>query len=286
MARAVLPRLGYELIGEGQGWLSFRDYRVFPRRVPTALSPPAHDPYVRPIRIPLTKIVSRIGFSHARGGWHPFVETLREYVDNPSLEYEDSTLARVYERYRPSSVHEVLLDHIDTPLQPFASWPPVVNLFRWVWAHNLHSVRRILKESEGAGRDRAWTHFGPHSLAYGKREFARIVGTYDSIREKGWSSEWHGAPLVDGYFLVRGDDYRFVLLQGNHRVAALNVLGHEHLDVSVRRFHPAVVDYAELERWTSAHGGLYSPELVTHLFEMLFTETGLAKARRHGLLRR
>jgi hypothetical protein len=271
-------------VGEGTSWRHARDYRLVRRRLPASLPWGDVDPYITPVRVPLERIVSRVGFSHARDGWHPFVEAIREYEADRALRFEDSTLARLYERYRPANVHEVLLDHLATPLEPFCDWPPVVNLVRWVWAHNRHSVARILRESDAAGPDRAWTHYGPHTREYGERELARIVSTYESIRGGGFDAAAYEARRMDGYFLTRGEEYRFVLLHGNHRVAALNVLGYEHVDVHARRFHPAVVDEGELQRWTVAGGGLYSGELVTNLFDMLFTETGRKKARRHGLV--
>jgi hypothetical protein len=281
--RPFLSRLGYELVGEG-GWRHLADYRAFPTRLPVLLEEQPTDPYRTAFRVRLDDVTTRTGFSHGPEGWHPFVETLREYMADPGLRYENSTLARVYARYQPATTQEVLLDHIETPIEPFCRWPPDVNLFSWVWAHTPYSARRILNEVRDRGEDRAWRVFGPHSLEYGRKEFHRIIRVYESIKSEGFETEKHEGRPIDGYFLVRGDRYRFVLLHGNHRVAALKTLGYSEVNVRIRRSHPAVVDQAQLHRWSIGGGGLYPEETATALFEMLFTESGRSKAFRMGLI--
>jgi hypothetical protein len=63
-------------------------------------------------------------------------------------------------------------------------------------------------------------------LRQGMHRFARAVLFSNCRRLSGLDVAAHPARRMDGYFLTCGHDYRFVLLPGNHRVAALNILGY------------------------------------------------------------
>ncbi|MEJ8800546.1 hypothetical protein [Pontibacter sp. H249] len=275
-------QFGYELVGEGALWKR-SNYKLFHRKLPHFIHNRSEDPYTIPFKISLRTVTSRLGFSYANDGWHPFVQTLKEYEQNPELRYEDSTLAKLYERYCPRNVHEVLLDHISVPLKPFCDWPPKNHLIRWVWALNHTSVRKSLKFFNNNGDEDGWIFFGPHTPEYGQREFNRLIGVYESIKKNGYRTGLAGVDPVNGYFLKYRDKTRFVLLQGNHRISALKALGYTEVEVLVRRGHPAVVDREHLLRWTEGGGGIYSDEVVTHLFDALFQETGVQKAKRYNL---
>lgn len=282
-ARTIARRMGYELVGEGGGLWDFPKYKFFPRTLPDIINTGTEDPYYIPIKIDITTITSRLGFSYAKDGWHPFVETLKEYAENPDLCYEDSTLARLYNQYCPANVHEVLLDHLETPLKPFCDWPPSNELFRWIWALNKNSVRSILKRLKDSPDKSGWIFFGPHNQEYGEKEFQRLINVYNSIKKKGFQHELSETEPVNGYFLKKGTKLRFVLLQGNHRVSALQALGHTEINVLIREGHPAVIDRAELQRWTKDGGGIYPSHLPNRLFDTMFDESGLQKANRYGL---
>ena len=275
-------KFGYELVGE-IGATNLLDCRFFPRKLSFPGLRSNEDPYKEPFRVKMNLITSRVGFSYADEGWHPFVETLKEYAENKSLKYEDSTLAFVYEKYCPRNVQEVLLDHLEEPLEPFCSWPPVNDLLRWVWALNTSSAKSYLRHAKKRQQEEGWIYFGPHSPEYGKKEFTRLISVYNSIEAKGYQSELTTKDPVNGYFLKNEDNLRFVLLQGNHRVAALNALGYSDVDVVIRKGHPAVVDRKDLKKWTRDFGGIYSSYLVRVLFDTLFSQTGTEKALRLGL---
>ena len=275
-------RLGYELVGE-IGASNLFGYRFFPRKLPFT-GKNNEDPYKQPFSVNLNSITSRIGFSYADEGWHPFVETLKEYIQNKNLKYEDSSLALVYQKYCPKNVQEVLLDQIKEPVVPFCEWPPANDLLRWVWALNTSSVKSYLRYVKKKKEAEGWIFFGPHSPEYGKKEFNRLVKVYDSIGANGYQKELAEQDPVNGYFLKSGDDFRFVLLQGNHRVSALKALGYSEVSAVIRKGHPAVIDRNDLKQWTKSFGGMYSAFLVQSLFDNLFIQTGKEKAIRLGII--
>lgn len=282
-ARFLARKTGYELVGEGNSWHQLFEHRLFPRKLPDLIHTGPEDPYYKPLRIAVNSITSRIGFSYAEDGWHPFVETLKEYAHDPHLRYEDSTLSRLYRQYCPRNAQEVLLDHIQSPIKPFCDWPPSYELISWVWTLNESGVRSRLGKLKSSPSAGGWILFGPHTHAYGKKEFTRLIGVYESIKNNGYKSGGSGIDPVNGYFLKEGANVRFVLLQGNHRVSVLKAMGYPDVDVLIRQGHPAVIDRENLSEWTDACGGIYPSLLTEQLFETLFTETGLRKAQRYGL---
>ncbi len=275
---------GYELVGEGGSWLNFANYKLFPRSLPGSIKKGDEDPYHAPFKVDITTIRSRVGFSYQEDGWHPFVETLKEYAADPGLDYQDSTLARLYTKYCPRNVQEVLLDHFQTPLKPFCDWPPTNEFIRSVWTLGKPGVDSFMKIQWKQPISAGWIFYGPHDSAYGEREFRRLISVYESIKNKGYNSGLTNLDPVNGYFLKRGKEVRFVLLQGNHRVSVLKALGYKQVEVVIRKGHPALIDRDELHRWTEKGGGIYSASLVRNLFDTLFDSSGSEKAQRLGLL--
>ena len=282
-ASTLARRMGYELVGEGGEWWDFPNYKFYPRNLSNLMNPGPENPYDVPFKIDITIITSRLGFSYAKDGWHPFLKTLEEYSQNPDLRYQDSTLARLYRQYCPANVQEVLLDNHKLPLHPICDWPPSNELIRWIWALNKGSVRTILKRLKNSPASPGWIFFGPHKQEYGEKEFQRLIKVYNSIKKNGFQKELSETDPVNGYFLKKGTKLRFVLLQGNHRVSVLRSLGYSEIKVLIRKGHPAVIDRAELHRWTEKGGGIYPSQLPIKLFDALFDESGLQKANRYDL---
>lgn len=282
--RYLARKTGYELVGEGESWNDMLGYRLFSRKLPEIINNESKDPYRTPLSVPIISMTSRVGFSYAEDGWHPFVQTLKEYIENPDLCYEDSSLARLYNQYCPQNMQEVLLDHIETPQKPFCDWPPKYEFITWFWVLNKRNTVLYQNNLKSKPNSDGWIFFGPHTQEYGRKEFQRLIGVYESVKHKGYQQELTDMDSVNGYFLKKGTDIRFVLLQGNHRVSALKVLGYREVSVLVRKAHPAVIDHANLYKWTKEGGGIYSLSVVENMFETLFNRSGLQKAQRYGLV--
>lgn len=224
----------------------------------------------------LRDMTTRIGFSFANDGWHPFVQTLKEYEANPDLTYENSTLFRLYRQFQPKNLQEVLLDGIDFPLVPICTWPPSNLLLKKIWTIKKEEVSEPWKNGRNS---QAWIYFGPHGREYGQWEFHRLIAVYESIKSNGYDPILSRKTPVDGYFLQKGAVKRFVLLQGNHRVAALKVLGYSWVEARFRPGHPQVIHWDQLNNGS----GVLPTYILKQFFLMLFQENGLKKAQRYGL---
>jgi hypothetical protein len=102
-------------------------------------------------------------------------------------------------------------------------------------------------------------------IVEGKHEFDRLITTFRSIRANGYRP--HDFAPITGYFIGSGDDFRFVVGSGNHRMAALAALGARRVNVALHS-HPAVVPLSQLTRWTVGHGGLFAPDTAHALFAL------------------
>jgi len=88
---------------------------------------------------------------------------------------------------------------------------------------------------------------------------------------------------VTGHFQTRGDDYRFILGHGNHRAAALSVLGYPQIGVRLREPHPPVVAMSDLARWTTRRGGLLDMAEAEEVFARFFRDDSRQRAEALGI---
>jgi hypothetical protein len=268
--------LGVDLLrSAGDRRWSLRTHRI---RLPAAHQRPFLPPSAT-FDIPVELATTDTGFAYR--GWHPYVETLREYLADPSLRYEGSTLARLHRNFQPANLEEVLFEDGSLRLTPLDRWPPRMYFLRAIWTLNPWLVRQALANFPLDER-RGWLYFGPTSAATGETDLKRLICAYENVERDGLLTGPAIAPL-DGYFLSSGHSYRFVVLNGNHRVAALRILGFESFPARLRPGYPAVVRAENLDRWTIARGGVYPKRTLEAMFWKLFEETGERKARRLGL---
>lgn len=275
---------GFETVGEvRRGW-NISGYKFHSRTLPEQINSGGGDPYFKPFSVKISSISTRVGFSFSEPGWHPFVQTLREYEKNRKLIYQESVLAQVFSRFNPKNVQEVLLDKGDSEMKPICDWPADNFLLSRIWELNELSLNRYLLQKDSKLPASGWIYFGPHDDRYGEKEFQRLKKVYDSIKKNGYRADPSARAAVNGYFLKNGDQVRFILLHGNHRVSALKALGYASVKVVIRKGHPAVVDRKDLKNWATENGGLYPLGLLELLFDTLFYGSGKEKARRLGLL--
>lgn len=229
--------------------------------------------------IEIENCTSFVGFSYRTGGWNPHVETVRELVADPTLSYENSTLARLYERFQPRTLQEIFIEDEPAPIKPLHSLPATRRLYRYVWALSPLRIRGVSTAAQPEGHH----YFGPQDTDGGLKQFNRLRAVLESIQTHGFDPAMFGTIL--GYFLTNGTDYRFVVGSGNHRIAILKVLGGQNtVPASLNRSHPAVIPEARLDSWSTEAGGPFEPGTAQALFEKLFNEDGLRKARNLGLV--
>jgi hypothetical protein len=278
-------------------WLRDRGSRVaFPRRTgPGALRHVRLERIVLPdavaktvdasdgtMAVPLDRMVNRAGFPFGSGGWHPLIAALEEQLNDPPSAVPGSVLTCFYQRYQPATVHDVLFDGIDVPRAAMSSWPAVDRLID-IWSTTDRQVNDARRTVAAAGALPLSQFRGPMPAEEVAVHLNRLVAIHTSLAEHGYRPSSFGSRFVTGYFLTSGDQYRFVVGHGNHRVAAMSLLGHREMRVTFRKSHPPVVAEERLHLWTTAHGGLLEPHEVRAVFDRFFRDDSRERAAALGL---
>lgn len=228
--------------------------------------------------VPMDAIVAPPAFSYSADGWHPYSETLAEYDRSRTLCYPESTLARTYERFVPRNAYEALLAADDSAPEVLHLLPPRFAGHEWV-------ARDAEIDSALLGRPPAWMiqgHriFGPVSDEQGRGDFLQLVSVYNSIRCRGYRAEL--APdSISGFFLIDGEEFRLRVTAGQHRLAAMKVLGFRQ--VWVRLDLPIAVSCDLFSRREGSAGWAKSEDDVRRVLSEQIYGNGWSMARRWSL---
>ncbi len=234
-------------------------------------------------KCPMAQLVEYNGMSFARGGWHPLVEAAREYLERGVSRYEGSCLERFYATFQPRNAREALIGAagpavLDTlpsyvrflPWQPRTPEEAVSFMARIIEVENASFGAPHLGPADGYGL------LGPVSPEKGRLEHARLISLVDSIRKRGYD---RSAADVTIRVLRRGEELRYVLVHGHHRVSALAALGKEFVPALPRELHEA----RYIQHWSAVYRGIWSHAEALAYLNHLFDFDSLAWARRYGL---
>lgn len=118
-------------------------------------------------------------------------------------------------------------------------------------------------------------YFGVKSDKYIKEEYKRIFEVYKSIKRKGYKPTHSGKLLkvnhITGYLLKKQDDYRFIVLHGKHRLAALVKLGYTKVPVSFQVNRLKGVFDSDAKNWPSVTKGKIELNEAKQIFNMFFS---------------
>ena len=219
-----------------------------------------------------------LGSTPEVSGWHPFVALARQLADQPDLRYQDSVLARYYERFQPRNQVEfffpadVAARHAGSHLASLTLDEARLPVLPW------HVDVMYGKGEHGLGPEHGHQSYGPVSEQKGMLEFDRIRDTFVSIRDHGYRPELASDEIL-GVFVLRGDDYRFLVRGGHHRLAAMAALGHTTARVTFDRGMTRSLNIEELDLWPQVRSGVYDRELAALFIEQLFADDQHWRAR-------
>lgn len=199
------------------------------------------------------------GCSYGNEGWHHICRTLDEYDANPLLEPVASTLGLYLTRFRPQSI-STLAGVVDEEPLP---------LFTYPWG-------TFTSRSIDTPKDPWTSRFcGPSTERFVEEEYRRTVQLYSEMRQNGYRPAQFPNSFIQGVWLEANDGCRrFVVLQGNHRLA---ILAHMKIDrVAVRVIAKSLgyVREAEIEKWSLVANGRCSVDNARRIFKLFFFENG------------
>lgn len=226
---------------------------------------------------PIAKCTHYIGLGFSKLDWHPFVQTVHQLQDNPSLTYDTSILKDYYNNWIPKTASEAIAGFHDCP-EIFVTLKPHL-LFLSPWAALTQADIDIdvewwnRKDNTEHGRsdlnypEHGWAFFGPTHADKGILEFNRLVKLYKSLSNNGYDES---KGYVGVSVLKSGDDYRYLVGGGGyHRIAVMAALGFETAPATFHR--NSVIDVKDIRVWPNVRNGIWSEQqakaYVDHLFE-------------------
>ncbi len=183
-----------------------------------------------------------------QGGWNPFVEALNQ---------GDNSLKWYFYQFQLRSLQEMYLLSPDVPGTDMSLW-------RLPWfgrdlvGQNSHS----LKEKSDERR-------GPNLIA---SEMRRLTQTRDSILKRGYQPNLYGD--IQGCFLKRGDEGRFLIYGGKHRTAVLAAAGWQKIPVMFKPTLPRTVDGTTVHSWPLVRSGVFNARAALGIFNSYFDLDG------------
>lgn len=225
---------------------------------------------------PLHQCVQKTGLNFSRRGWHPFTETLKEYKENHSLSYRNSSLKKFYDSWKPDSAAKAYVGFNETPVQ-FRSMPPhLFHLTPWS-SRSVKRMDRIVKRWHKADdiehgkphftiEEHGYRDFGPVAPERGKLELLRLVNVYRSIEERAYDRTFGDINVL---VLKRGSEFRFMNKGGGyHRTAAMAALGFDQIPATF--FNPWIISIDDIDYWPQVRNGNWNRENAAKYFNHLF----------------
>ncbi|WP_018526612.1 hypothetical protein [Alkalispirochaeta alkalica] len=229
------------------------------------------------------------GFSLHPQGWNPYRKTAEEIISG-CRHYRDSSLARFYTSFCPSSAAEYLgLNRGDLLL----SLPPAASLPPWSLLAPHEAMQRRIEQNRKEEREHpgcapssgespellGLNRFGPVSGTKGSFEFSRIQRLVSSIQSEGYCRD--RGKDIKVIALTWKSEIRYVVQGGLHRSAVLAALGVQEIPVILKI--SGLIDLSLLQTSPAVKSGYWPPDLVEEYLAFLFTETGWNRASRLGL---
>ncbi len=224
--------------------------------------------------VPTKQIKNILGWSFEAGYDHPFTHGVLDYAAQPQRHPNATRMHRFYEHFTPKNLMEVFFNTPDDPalkavpqkaLEILLSTSSKTLLTPWAYdAIPMGGFAENMPESEGS-------HFlGPVSDRHLESEYRRLIDIYNSVKAAGFDVDKQ-TDTIRGYFLKHDDEYRFIVVGGNHRVGVLNALGYPHIPIQMHPQRIPMVSLDSLMSWPQVQQGLFDPLLAKAMFLNFFT---------------
>ena len=116
---------------------------------------------------------------------------------------------------------------------------------------------------------------GPSTNRFVEEEFRRTISLYEEIKSQGYTPRKYPHSMISGTFLISSNGQkRFIVMQGNHRMAILSHLGLEKIIVRASSWNSAFVREEELCSWPNVKNARCSVEHAEKVFNYFFMENG------------
>lgn len=207
--------------------------------------------------VPINQCVHYGGFRYGHGDDHPYETFVRLLRDSDDAGQAREWLVDFLRHYRPSCLGEALGVKLSVRHAiwgfPWDSEMPAED----AWMEDPEKLPDIV------------THYCARGVPWGRieQEFGWLERAFHSIKTRGFQTELGPVMVVRRLVKIDGAT-AFIVMDGNHRISALSVLG--HADVPVMWLPKGDVYEAQILRWPAVQRGCFSEADARAVFEAYF----------------
>jgi hypothetical protein len=197
--------------------------------------------------------------SYYFSGRDPLVQTALQLIKTPELKLRDSYLYSFYQTFQPQTYGDLYHLNKENKLHQIEA----TNFFI-PWQHNkpTNQFRCGL--------------FGPKDISNVKHRILRLKNLIYNIQKYGYIP--NKKDMIEGYILLKENDYRFVITAGHHRVAVLTALYQNGLTnfkellvkFDMSRICIKIVRYEDSKNWLSVKSGYLREKDGVEVFNKYF----------------
>ena len=207
--------------------------------------------------INLDQIVTIFGQGFTPGCNHPLVETIKAYKNNPKIKYTKTKLYTFHKNFAPKNTNEALGIKSKTTLP----------IFKYPWGYFRLNARKKSQITSG--------FCGPSSDQLISNEFNKIISLYNDIKDNGYKTITKRS-IIGGTFLIKNNGKKkFVVLQGNHRISVLSVLGQKKVLVYTMKGYHQYIEESSLEKLVKLNKVDCPKDLSRKVFNSFFKKDTL-----------
>ncbi len=221
-------------------------------------------------------------FSCDKNGRNPFIKTMVRYLENGNIRYSNSELEYFYNTCQPQNVAEMF--NLEGDLHKNLTDLPV-NWIVFPWENCAMSEKKVFRqhnvkaESLKRGNELSlkdgYGFVGPISKERGELEISTLINLTNSIQKNGYNRGMGPDGDIKASVLIDGDDYKFFIKDGNHRVSVLSALGFETIPLRILPSDvPAFIYRDEVNFWANVQSGLYTRNQALKVFDTIFASEG------------
>ncbi len=224
------------------------------------------------------------GLSYSSTSLHPYVQTLVEYEQINHREYRGSYLERYWEAWQPANLAAYFDIDKSTAHPLLLKTPPNHNILPWLpadcisYMKNSDWLRRSDYRSlldDGAPPARSC---GPKPYWFGNTRFNHLLTIYQSIKKNGYqidSSEREAIQYkhMEGVCLLRDNEVRILVADGQHRASALAALQHDRVPMLfylINKRNPGIIRREEVGFWPLVQEKIFTIEQALAIFDRIF----------------
>lgn len=214
------------------------------------------------------------GFVMDRDGPHPFVQTAVDFLKEGKKDFKNTPLYNFYKQFQPNSAGDLL----QLSNEEFSRISPIKTVQPWLretFNQRYERWKSLVKNENlsRSGIELDITHgvsgFGPVSDEKCIIEYESIISLCESIKNNGFKNNITNP--ITAYTLNYEGDFKYVISDGQHRVAVLIALGYNKIPILLSdKKTKRIISRRESQYFPNVVNSIFTIEEAQHVFDLYF----------------